>query len=86
MTFEQVIENYLERNCMLPVQIKQVILLVKEAEENKSMLKRWGDDVSGYPEIMQGAILLSVRDHALAWIDENLPLAWFRELLVGEGR
>ena len=76
MTFEEKVKEYLVGNGMFDNQAEAVLQRMKAGDD--VMLHRWSDDTSEYPDVMLNVILLSARRHALDWIDENIPQAWFR--------
>lgn len=78
MNFDNYFQNYLQERGFFADNAKTVMQTVKAAKENKSMVGRWGDDMSGYPHQIVIGLSLSVRDYALIWIDENCPEAWYR--------
>ncbi|MCP4394888.1 MAG: hypothetical protein GY804_11580 [Alphaproteobacteria bacterium] len=80
MTFEKWAKDYLEKRGMFDTQAHEVVETVKVAKENEAMLKRWKDDIAGYPDAMLNVMVLTLRRHALEWIDENLPKAWYRDM------
>jgi hypothetical protein len=69
---------------MFEDQANIVIEAVKASKENEAMKGRWSDDVSGYPRLMLGILHLTLRRHALEFIDANFPEAWFRPMFETE--
>lgn len=86
MTFEQFIHAQLFERGMFERDVKAVIERVKAAPENEPMAQRWNDDVSGYPPQMQGVAWLTAKTHALEYIVQNCPKAWFRSFFETETR
>lgn len=82
MTFSELVTSYLEKNGMFPNQSNAVLAKVQASEAGQTMKGRWNDDVSGYPDIMQGLVLLSANDCAVEYIDAEIPKAWFRPMFV----
>lgn len=82
MTFEQKLTKMLSERGMFEEQCIAVMEQVKADKVNESMATRWEDAADDYPAIMLTVLWLSVKDHALAYIDANLPLAWFRPLFT----
>lgn len=80
MTFEEIMRKNLKNRGMCDTQINEIMVAVKTAEENQSMLNRWCDNVSDYPDMMANVVWISVKRHALEWIEKNLPLAWFKPM------
>lgn len=79
MTFEQYMRNALFERGMLEPWIDQVMERTKADPANEAM-DRWTDQVEGYPDQFAAFIWYSTKRHALQWIDENLPRAWFRPM------
>lgn len=43
----------------------------------------WDSPAADYPDYLYVAIYTTtIREVALQWIDENIPMAWFREMFV----
>lgn len=42
----------------------------------------WRKDAVGYPPQFAAILAVMIRLHALAWIDENKPFAWYRPMFV----
>lgn len=80
MTFQEFAEKFLEERGMFPNQAEQVIQHVKA--NHPEMELRWSDNVSGYPPVMQDVIATTLQSEGLAWIDRNLPMAWYRPMFV----
>ena len=51
-------------------------------ESDTSMRDRWGDSIYSYDEKMVDLIWWGVKQHALRWIDKNIPQAWFRPMFL----
>jgi len=69
---------------LFDAQIDAVMERVKAAPENEAMQGRWNDDASGYPPPLLNVAWFSVKHHALGYIDETCPQAWFRPLFTNE--
>jgi hypothetical protein len=82
MSIEEKIEQLLQQNGMFPDQAKAVMARVKDDEANSPMSDRWGDSADEYPPVIISLAWLSAKHHAIEWIDENLPKAWFRPMFV----
>lgn len=82
MTFEQFLHDELFNSGLFEQDVQEVLRRVKAAPENKVMEQRWNDDMSGYPIQMKSVALFTARRHALEWIDETCPQAWFRAIFV----
>jgi hypothetical protein len=80
MTFRQWSEKYCVNRGMFPDQAAAVIAAVISDPVSAAMADRWNDDTSVYPVQMMAVIALNIDRHALAWIDTNLPHAFFRPM------
>lgn len=67
---------------MFPHDAETVFNLIKDAPENQTMINRWNDPIDGYPTMMQGICLLSIKSIAGDWIEEHMPKAWFKALFI----
>jgi hypothetical protein len=65
---------------MFPSQANEVIEKYIALRKDESMLSRWNDEVSAYPEPLQSILWMGVKDYAAKWIEENAPEAWFRPM------
>jgi hypothetical protein len=79
-TFKKEIIKFCEERGMFSEQAEHVFERVVSSDINASMSHRWNDSVSGYPPVMLNLVLSQTKREALAWIDENAPLAWFRPM------
>jgi len=84
MNFEDKMKDLLIQNGMFGSQADEVIAEAKVANCCESMMGRWGDDVSGYPEMMVNVLWLSVKTVALKWLEENAPEAWFKPMFMDD--
>ena len=82
MTLKESVLEFLVSNGMFPEQAEQVFDLVKSAPENDAMLARWNDQQDAYPDVIMKMALLSAKEKAVEWIDENLPRAWYRPMFA----
>jgi hypothetical protein len=83
VTFEQWARKELVANGMFESQADAVLSAVKADSDNKAM-DRWTDDIEGYPSSMLAVVWLMVSTTALAWIDANMPRAWYRPMFLPE--
>lgn len=82
MTIEEKLVDMLYNHGLFKHQAVEIIERVKADEVNKSMMGRWQDQMDGYPSQLLAGLWLSVEDHALQWIDENCPQAWYRPIFA----
>jgi len=80
MTFREAMVKAMTSRGMFQTQAMDVIGNYIEENINDSMLGRWNDDVSAYPDNLQTVLWLSVKDYAHEWIKANAPEAWFRPM------
>lgn len=82
VTVRQRLENQLFGMGLFPNQATEVVERAMTDECNESMQGRWNEPAEAYPVQLYTVLWMLVMDHALAWIDENAPLAWYRPLFV----
>ncbi len=82
MDFQKYGEKYLTDRGMFDDQASKIMKSVMVAPENDSMSNRWHDDIEGYLDTISILLGISLNDHALQYIDANIPKAWFREMFV----
>jgi hypothetical protein len=80
---ERMREN-LNQQGMFPEQVAAVMERVYAAPENAPMKNRWNDKPEDYPPAITALAWATVKRHALAYIDETCPQAWFRPLFTNE--
>lgn len=78
MTIEQELYRRIFECGVFDKDVAAIIERVKASPENEAMITRWNDDVDDYPSAMISIAWLSAKRHALEYIDENCPQAWFR--------
>jgi hypothetical protein len=83
MTLKEHAIKFLEvRGIILAEWREEIFERVKTAPENEAMVGRWGDLVENHSALVLNGIENTVCEHAIAWIDENKPRAFFRKLFV----
>lgn len=82
MTVEEKLKKMLIDHGMFEDQAVAVMELVKADKVNESMENRWNDEAAGYPPRLFVALWMSVSNHALEYIDEKCPKAWFRPMFA----
>lgn len=80
MTFRDKAKEILKARGMSENQAEAVMERVEAAPENDVMRGRWNDHVEGYPPQMFNVLGYTVRRHALEYIEENCPAAWFKSM------
>jgi len=80
MTFFQYFMEYLTDRGLFEDQAKSVI--VNAHVDLEERFDRWDDPVEDYPDTMLAIVLISVNEAAIAWIDENIPQAWYRGMFL----
>jgi hypothetical protein len=82
MTLEAWTKKYLTDRGMFRDQADAVFAKVVEDSALESMRGRWHDQVEHYPPSIPVVLAISIDKVALAWIDENKPKAWYRDVFV----
>ncbi len=80
MTVEEYFVDQLFQRGLFEDKAKQIVEAVKNDQVNESMQGRWDDHMDDYPEPLLVVLWLNVKDHALLWIEENVPNAWYKPL------
>ena len=92
MTFRKRMEAMCVDNGMFDTQAEKVVQrAVNESretdeanEDSGGMFHRWDDDEAGYPLTMTAVLWMCVCRHALEFIKEECPNAWFRPMFDKE--
>ena len=83
MTIEEKIRSLLGEHGLWPEKhIEAVIERVKNHKILKSMSGRWNDNVDEYPIQIIAVLWLSIRKITVEYIDEVIPLAFYRSMFV----
>lgn len=82
MTFERWMRDRLIGGGFFEKDVNAVVKNVKAAPENEAIAQRWHDDIEGYSPQMVNVLWFTVKRHALEYIDEHCPQAWFRPLFA----
>ena len=77
-TFRQWAHAYLVSRGMFDKQADAVLESLALAPD--PMQGRWNDCIDDYPDVVLNAVSLSLDAHAVKWIEENLPNAWFKPM------
>ena len=72
----------LTANGLSTEQAEHVIIRAKEAKALDAMKPFWERAVSGYPQGVIRAFLVSLHAIALEWIDKYVPDIWFRTMFL----
>lgn len=78
MTFEETARDMMYQRGMFDNMIDAVMPTIIAAPENEAMAQRWHDQVSDYPPMMKNILWLTVKNHALEYIEKECPQAWFK--------
>lgn len=78
-TKEQLIRMCFE-NGMFECDAKQVVeLAIPDIDSLVSDYQiTWDSPVNDYPKQLYAIWFMTVKEHAVKWIDSNIPQAWFR--------
>ena len=72
-TLRQYFEKKLFNMLFFEEQAKEIMDNVISDKANEAMNGRWDDSCDGYPQTMLPVLWMSVKDHALKWIEEKQP-------------
>lgn len=78
MTFREWAKDWLERRGMFGDQADTVVATITSQKD--SMSDRWDDQAETYPPPIKRVIAIALTRHALDYIKENCPEAWFRAM------
>lgn len=78
---ENLLRNLIDRG-LFPNQAAAIFQRALPELEPDDYRTTWDSDESAYPNAMYAIWLLVLDRHALAWIDENAPHAWFRPMFT----
>jgi hypothetical protein len=85
MTFRELALNHMDERAVWPLSTQEAILTrTINDPSNEAMADRWDDDIEGYPPNFPSIVLYSLRKNAVAWVDENLPEAFWRPLFASD--
>jgi hypothetical protein len=84
MTVREKLESMLVANGMFEKQAKEVIeLSIQKLNELADDYKITFENPSNqYPDMIYNLWYITIKQIALKWIDDNKPMAWFREMFV----
>ena len=80
MTVEQWARQQLGQYGMFESQIDAVLQRVK-ADKSVNAI-HWSSPKDEYPSVLFSLLMMTIAGHALEWIDENMPLAWYRPIFA----
>lgn len=84
MTVREKLESMLVANGMFENQAKEVIELsipkLNELADNYTIT--FESPSNQYPDMIYNLWYITIKPIALKWIDDNKPMAWFREMFV----
>lgn len=83
MTIRERLEQLCRDNGLWPEEAMAVLDEVIAATEEME-LRRWEEDLVGYPPQMLGTLWLITKQHALKWIDANRPKHWARPMFLSD--
>ena len=84
MTVREKLESMLVANGMFENQAKEVIELSipKLNELADDYIITFENPSNQYPDMIYNLWYMTIKPIALKWIDDNKPMAWFREMFV----
>jgi len=72
--------QYCVERGMFEHEAKTVVDLVINDPENNILKGRWHESTDGYDSTVLNGLALSINRHALRWIDESAPRAWYKSM------
>lgn len=84
MTIRERVIELLVSNGMFAGQAEEVLVALQADPSNAAMDGRWNDDAEGYPPQLWPVLQMVARRAALTYIDEKVPLAWFRPMFTDD--
>lgn len=84
MTTKEKLIAWMVGNGMFEDQAQEVFNLVRPALEIDGYRITWDRPAEEYPNAMYAVWILTLKPIALAWIDENCPMAWFRPMFTSD--
>ena len=84
MTVKEKLQSMLVANGMFESQAKDVIeLSIPVLNELSNGYGITFDSPSNqYPDVIYSVLFMAVKPVALKWIDDNIPMAWYRDIFV----
>jgi len=82
MTIQEKLAKMLFDRGMFPDEATKIVDELKGLPQNKPMNGRWDEPEDDYPPVLITALWLTTKQLALAYIDENCPMAWYRPLFA----
>lgn len=82
MIIRDALEKRLFDNGMFEGDARAVLYAAMAAPENQAMEGRWTESVDAYPPQLLAVLWVSVQAHAVRWIDEHQPQAWYRAVFA----
>ena len=83
MTIREKLKSMMFENGMFPEQAEAVLMGMEADESHDALTEVFGKEIEGYPVQFLAVAWLTTRHAALDWIDENIPLAWYRPMFEG---
>jgi len=82
MTIEEALKDMLFQRGLSQADSAAIVDKAKTEPDMQPMRGRWQEDSAEYPPDFMITIWFSVKDVALAYIDEHCPGAWYRPLFA----
>jgi len=80
MTFKDKAKEMLTERGLSEDEAEAVIEKVVAAPETAAMQGRWDSHIEGYPPQVVNVLWVTVKTHALEYIEATCPLAWFKPM------
>lgn len=81
-TLKDAMLERLQGNGLFPDQAEAVFKEAIADECMETMVGRWNDEASGYPEGLIVTSWMLMKPIAAKWIEKNCPQAWFRPMFA----
>ncbi len=81
-TKEKLIDMCVSRGMFETDAVKVVESAVSEIDSFGDYRTTWDRPAEEYPPTLYAVMFLTVQEHAIKYIDEHYPRAWFREVFV----
>lgn len=82
MTFTQYAENHLHTCGMFPKSIQEIVEQFPKHKLMEPLRDQLNKNIEGLPKAIVGMFIMQVNKIALEYVDEHIPEAWYRPMLL----
>lgn len=82
VTLKEYYINYLVLHGFLEAQAETVFDSFASSTAPESTAEQWDEPINYHPDTVRHVGLYELRAHALRYIDEYMPLVWFRDFYI----